>query len=129
MYLAALTLATSLATPLLAACAECLCGAGLELSEAQAVADKVVSNTLRAFLRSGRKSWQGPLAEKDFRNVRRQWESLRRHEPLLAEYFVESATHALEYFRQDPRLITELTEVPQRQSAAAKVLVTASGNR
>lgn len=128
LYQAALTFATSIATPLIAACVESLEKAGFEPAQAAMIAEHSLSRTRRGFAKAGRKGWQGPLPDKDMQAIRRQWESLRRTDTLLADYFLESATNALEYFRQDSRCVSELSELPRRNGRMAPLLATASGD-
>lgn len=130
LYLAGLTIATSLATPLLTASVECLTTAGLDYAQAQAITDATLTKTQRAHMKAGRRGWSGPLANKDMKAIRTQWEGLRRTNPVLADYFIESATLALEYFRQDPRWVTELSELPRRHTGKVlKILANVSAAR
>jgi len=128
-FLAGLTLASSIAMPIFAACVESLTNAGFTASEAASIAEHSLSRTRRAFHKAGRKGWQGPLARGDMRAVRRQWESLRRKDSHLADYFLQSATQSLEYFRQDPRWVSELDDLPRRNPRPAPLLASASGDR
>ncbi len=127
-FLAGLTLASSIAMPILAACVESLTNAGFTSSQAASIAEHSLSRTRRAFHKAGRKGWQGPLARGDMRAVRRQWESLRRKDSHLADYFLESATQSLEYFRQDPRCVSELEDLPRRNPRQRSILAPASGD-
>lgn len=128
-FLAGLTLASSMAMPILAACVESLINAGFTSSQAASIAEHSLSRTRRAFHKAGRKGWQGPLARGDMRAVRRQWESLRRKDSHLADYFLQTATQSLEYFRQDPRCMSELEDLPRRHPRQGPILAPASGDR
>lgn len=116
LFLAGMTFAGSIAAPLLAACMEALTRAGFTTSQAATVAEHSMTRARRAFHKAGRKGWQGPLATGDMRAIRRQWESLRRTDGHLADYFLESATSSLEYFRRDSGYLTELSEKPRRHA-------------
>lgn len=116
LYSAGITFANSLATPLMAASVECLMAAGLELPQAQNITDMVLNRTQRAFMKAGRRGWTGPLASKNSGAILKQWKSLQKKNPILADYFIETATLSLEYFRQDAKFIAELAQVPRRYS-------------
>ncbi len=110
LYDAGRTFATSLLTPLIAACVECLATAGRDNASAARIAEALLRKTLRAYLQSGRKSWNGPLAFGDEGEVRRQLAVLCENRPLLARYYRRAAVSALEYFDRHPELRRELGE-------------------
>lgn len=110
LYDAGRTFATSLLTPLIAACVECLSTAGRDPATATRIAETLLQKTLRAYLQSGRKSWSGPLAAGDESEVRRQLAVLCENRPLLARYYRQAAAGALEYFDRHPALRQELAE-------------------
>ncbi len=116
LYYAGLTIATSLANPLMAASVESLMGCGMELSQAQNIVDQTLHRTQRAFMKAGKRGWSGHLASKNTEAIRKQWSKLHHQNPVLANYFVEIATLSLEYFRQDSRFIADLASIPRRQS-------------
>lgn len=113
-YLAGLTIASSFCTPLIAATVECLRSAGIDSQDATVIAERAFQRSLRAYLKAGRKGWTGPLATRGRASIHQQWELLRTSDPVLADYFLENATLALEYFRHDLPWVSELSELPRR---------------
>jgi len=100
LFLAGLTYATSLFTPMAAASVECLKRAGMRPASAALVVERLLERSLRGFVKAGRKSWGGPLALRDEEQVRRELEALFRASPLLASHYTECAFFALQFFRQ-----------------------------
>ncbi len=117
VYLAGLTIAESLAAPLLSASVKCLTIAGLDLAHAQSVADASLGRARQAYLKAGRKGWVGTLAERDLHSLLRQWEKLRRANPALGEFFLQSTTAAAEYLATDPSWLDALVEVKRRRQS------------
>jgi predicted short-subunit dehydrogenase-like oxidoreductase (DUF2520 family) len=114
-YQAGLTLAVSAAAPLLAASIECFVAAGLDLPQAQAVADLSMNRARRAFLKAGKKGWMGTLSTRDREGLMRQWERLRRTNPALAEYFLATAASSAEYLSGESSWIEPHSDLqPQR---------------
>ena len=95
VYLAGLASATSLVTPLLVASDETLRLAGIRSKEAQAIIERAVLRTIRGFLKAGRKSWSGPLADRRYTSVKAQIDALEKVDPLLAEYADHSTNFAV----------------------------------
>jgi predicted short-subunit dehydrogenase-like oxidoreductase (DUF2520 family) len=114
-YHAGLTLAGSATAPILAASVECFLAAGLELPQAQAVADLVMARTRRAYFKAGKKGWTGTLAMRDREGLLRQWERLRRTNPALAEYFLETAASSVQYLAGDASWTDLMTDIRQRR--------------
>ena len=90
LYRAGLSFTSTLFTPLIAACAECMAEAGAGSPDGVAIASELFQNTVRSYLNAGRKSWSDIGAAE-----RRQVEALRQVSPALAKYFEE----ALEFSR------------------------------
>lgn len=111
--------ATSLALPLLAASVETLRASGIEQNDALALAEKLFQRTLRAYLKSGRKGWEGPLPAQDTDSVRSQVQALFRESPQLASYYYENAIKVSEILRQDPAWIREVVKEVYPKAAAA----------
>ncbi len=107
-YDAGRALATSMFTPLIAACVECLSTAGRNPASAARIAETLLQRTLRAYLQSGKKSWSGPLALGNGSEVRRQLAVLGENKPQLADYYRKAAVSALEYFERHPKLRGDL---------------------
>lgn len=114
-YQAGLTLAGSVTAPLLAGAVECLLAAGLELPHAQAVADLAMTRARRAYFKAGKKGWSGTLATRDREALIRQWERLRRSNPALAQYFLDTATSSVEYLTGDASWIDPHAEARPRR--------------
>lgn len=111
--------ATSLALPLLAASVETLRASGIEQNDALALAEKLFQRTLRAYLKSGRKGWEGPLPAQDTDSVRSQVQALFRESPQLASYYYENAIKVSEILKQDPAWIREVVKELYPKAAAA----------
>ncbi|MEK7409576.1 MAG: DUF2520 domain-containing protein [Acidobacteriota bacterium] len=92
LYLAALSFATGLFTPLADAALQCLRAAGLSRAAAESVAEDLFHKTLRAYLHAGRKAWSGPLA------VQRELEALEDLERPLAQYYRACVAAAFQRF-------------------------------
>lgn len=123
LYQAGLGFATSLFTPLIAAAVETLHAGGLPTHQAMTVAESQFQRSLRNYLKSGRRGWEGPLAGRDPESIRRQVEALFGASPLLAAYFYENAVIALRLFRKDPKWLVDLAPLPgagRKGAAAAK---------
>lgn len=87
LCLAGFALATTALTPVIDAAVECLNGAGLPHRESVALVERLMQNTLRGFAKSGRKSWNGPLADKDWPALHKQLEALLAHDSELGHWF------------------------------------------
>ncbi len=111
-YLAGLTIVSSFATPLMAASVECLIRSGLDLTQAELVVELMLAKTQRAFLKAGRRGWTGPLAARDIDAMAHQLRAMRETNPALANYFLEGAKAASQYFQQDIGWIEELAQPP-----------------
>lgn len=114
-YQAGLTLAGSAIAPILAAAVESLMAAGLDLAQAQAVADLAMMRARRAYLKAGKKGWAGTLAARDREALMRQWERLRRTNPALGEFFLETAASAAAYLTGDASWIDPHAELQPRR--------------
>jgi len=111
--------ATSLALPLLAASVETLRASGIEQNDALALAEKLFQKTLRVYLKSGRKGWEGPLPAQDIEGVRSQVQALFRESPQLASYYYENAIKVSEILKQDPAWIREVVKEVHLKAAGA----------
>ncbi len=101
LYLAALSFSTRLFVPLADAAVQCLRASGLNSAVASAIAERLFHKTLRSYLHAGRKSWSGPVAVSDQREMCRQIEALEALDPVLAQFFRASAALTLERFERD----------------------------
>ena len=114
-YQAGLTLAGSATAPILAAAVECFLAAGLDLPQAQAVADLAMTRARRAYLKAGKKGWTGTLPARDRDALMRQWERLRRTNPALGEFFLETSATAVAYLTGDAAWIDPHAELQPRR--------------
>ena len=101
---AAVTLSGSLFTPLIETMAESFRQAGLAGPAAVELAHALLTESLRTFMRAGRKSWSGPVPRADRTRVTRQYEALVRAKPLMGEYFRNAADFAFALYRTYPEL-------------------------
>lgn len=104
LFHAAVTLASSLFTPLLETAVECLRQSGLEPPLAAKTADLLFQQSLRSFKHSGRKSWSGPIAQSDREAVDAQVQALMLVKPQMAAYFREAARFSFELYQTFPEL-------------------------
>ena len=108
LFDAAIGFSTGLALPLFTATVETMRGCGMTQRDAVFLADRMVQRTLRAYLKAGRKGWEGPLALKDKPGLRRQLQALTKMDPLMATYYLENAMLAVRMFHKDPAWVSEL---------------------
>jgi signal transduction histidine kinase len=99
---------TTLFAPMVAAAVDCLKSAGLTQAESVQIAERNATQTLRAWLKSGRKGWTGMLPDGDADAVRRQLNALQSFNGVIAESFVNSARLGLTLFQEDARWLDTL---------------------
>jgi predicted short-subunit dehydrogenase-like oxidoreductase (DUF2520 family) len=109
-YLAAVSLSSSLFTPLIEAAIAALRLAGAPPLEASRVAEMLFERSLRAHKHGGRKSWTGPLALGDQEEVFKEVEALSARDPLLGRYYEVNCALALQFFGRHPKLLKALRE-------------------
>jgi predicted short-subunit dehydrogenase-like oxidoreductase (DUF2520 family) len=112
LYGAALTLTSSLFTPLIESTMDCIRSSGIEAPVATRIAEALLRRSLRAYMHSGRKSWSGPVAEADEERLDREFAELSRSKPLLARYYRHSSDFAKELYQSFPEL-TRMWSRPQ----------------
>ncbi len=98
----------TLLTPLVAASADCIKAAGLPAADALLIAERMVQQTVRAWLKSGRKGWSGALANRDAGSARRQLQALEQENAALRDYFLHTARFASHLFHEDPAWLDTL---------------------
>ncbi len=98
LYLAATTFATSLLTPLIDASVGCFEQAGLKGGHAVPLTERMVQNTLRGYVKAGRKSWNGPLARGGAEGLVPQIEAVARFDPELAFWLEEAGRWVVDRF-------------------------------
>jgi predicted short-subunit dehydrogenase-like oxidoreductase (DUF2520 family) len=96
VYAAGLSFGAGLFTPLMEASLLCLQEAGMPKPGAMKVVEALFQNSLRAYLYAGRRSWSGPLSAGDRAAVKTEIEALTASNPILAGYYREAATLALQ---------------------------------
>jgi predicted short-subunit dehydrogenase-like oxidoreductase (DUF2520 family) len=101
---AARTLSSSLFTPLIDSCVECLQNAGVDRGPAAQFAEALFARTLRSYMHAGRRGWSGPIAANDRAAIVRQYEAIKKVNVLRAEYFRQSAEFAFELYQTFPEL-------------------------
>lgn len=95
LCLAGIALATTSLTPFIEAAVECLSSAGLQNRDASVLVERLMQGTVRGYAKSGRKSWAGPLADKDWTAVQKHLDALLAHDPELGRWFELGARHAV----------------------------------
>jgi predicted short-subunit dehydrogenase-like oxidoreductase (DUF2520 family) len=108
LYTAGVTFASSLFTPLMAACTDCLAASLRDARSAPHIAEALFQNSLRAYGHAGRKSWNGPLASGDAAAVGRELAALSARDPALARYYRAAAAFALQLLDRHPELLPTL---------------------
>jgi predicted short-subunit dehydrogenase-like oxidoreductase (DUF2520 family) len=103
-FAAAVSLASSLFTPLIAACTECLTAASGDPRESARLTEELLLKSVRAYGHAARKSWNGPLARGDAAAVLREWSALAETDPVLARYYRDAALFTLTWFDRYPAL-------------------------
>ncbi|HEU0121046.1 MAG TPA: ATP-binding protein [Bryobacteraceae bacterium] len=98
----------TLFSPLVAATVECLKKSGLTQSESLLIAERNTQQTLRSWIKSGRKGWAGTLPDRDVLAVHRQFQALQAENDLLSNYFATTARLALLLFGEDPAWLNAL---------------------
>lgn len=101
---AARTISTSLLTPLIDTCVECLQTAGVDRATAARLAEVLFARTLRSYMHAGRRGWSGAVAENNRAAVNREYQAMKQVNPLRAEYFRQSAEFAFELYQTFPEL-------------------------
>ena len=110
LFEAARTMSGSLFTPLVNSCVEWIRESGVESKEAARLAEKMLMWTLRTYLHSGRRGWSGVAARRDWPAVQRQYEAVKKVNPLQGEYFRDSAEHAFALYESYPELARYLVK-------------------
>lgn len=103
IYWAGISFATSLFTPLMDASACLFTQAGIDSQTAMRLSGSFFQESLRSYLRAGRKSWKGALAEGDMERLASEMEALERMNPRLARHYRASVQFAREVFGDSAR--------------------------
>jgi hypothetical protein len=107
---AALTLSESLLFPLLGAADECLRYAGIPHLQAGAFLEAAAIRASRAYGKSGRKAWTGPLADGDTHLMKRQASALTQYDPTLLRFFLDQCQRALQYYGREVKWLSNSAE-------------------
>jgi signal transduction histidine kinase len=108
----------TLFTPLVAATVDCLKKAGLTQADAVQITERNTLQTLRSWIKAGRKGWTGSLPEGDLEATRRQLQALRAENELLSDYFSTTAHLALLLFGEDAGWLRGLADGPSETENA-----------
>jgi len=100
LYAAGKTFATGIFLPLIAAAADCFSKSGAGTRNGIRISGSLFHSSLRAFLKGGKRAWNGPLALGDPAAVEREIQALCQSNPLLARYYQQGAQFAQEFFSQ-----------------------------
>jgi predicted short-subunit dehydrogenase-like oxidoreductase (DUF2520 family) len=121
LFSAGVSFATALALPLLTASVETLRACGIAQSDALTIADRLFQRTVRTYVRSGRKGWEGALPAQDVEATRRHLQALFQRNPILASYYYENALQVVRMFRKDAQWLSQLRSdvYPMAAGAAA----------
>lgn len=98
LYYATVTLTTVVMLPLLEAATSSLRLAGVPLAQARPLVESLVQRSVRAHLRSGRKTWRAPTKATAREQLAREMESLQTGDARLFHFFEESLGAALRFF-------------------------------
>lgn len=90
LLLAGLAFAGDFCGPFLAAADRCLQNAGLPRHEVSRLLEGAFEKALRSYLKAGRNSLACARAPRDEAAIQRQFLALRRHDPELAQFFIEA---------------------------------------
>jgi predicted short-subunit dehydrogenase-like oxidoreductase (DUF2520 family) len=110
LYAAGKTFATSIFLPLIAAAADCFSKSGAGTRNGIRISEALFHSSLRAFLKAGKRAWNGSTALGDPVAVQREIQALCHSNPLLARYYRQGAQFALEFFSQRPGAVPALDE-------------------
>jgi predicted short-subunit dehydrogenase-like oxidoreductase (DUF2520 family) len=94
-YEAGLTFAQGMTFQMVAAAVEAMKAAGLRDKHAEIAVEGAVLRALRSYMNSGRRGWNGPLAQGDYEELSRQHKGLLATRPDLAEMFLKFAIEYL----------------------------------
>lgn len=104
LFGAALTLSTSLFTPMLDIAADCLRQSGLTPMEAAKWTDTLFQQTIRGYRHAGRKSWSGPVASADSKSLKAQEDALHTLSPLAGGLFRDAVRYSFDLYQTFPEL-------------------------
>lgn len=105
LYSAALTISSSLFTPLLESCTRSLRAAGADGQHPAQLSEALFRHTLRAFMYSGSRSWTGAIPEQKSQQIQSELNALKSFDQDLATVYrsgVEGAVALLGATRKKP---------------------------
>lgn len=91
VFEAGLTFAGGMTFPMISAAVESMKVAGLRGKEAEGIVEAAVVNSIRSYLKSGKRGWAGPIAKGDREELRRQYQALQANNEDLGEMFLKMA--------------------------------------
>jgi hypothetical protein len=95
VYEAGMTFASGMIFPMIAAAVDAFKVAGMRGNVAEGVVEMAVAQTVRAYLRAGKRGWTGPVAKGDREELGKQYRALFDAEPVLAEMYLKVAVDYL----------------------------------
>jgi signal transduction histidine kinase len=112
LFAAGTSFSSGLFLPLFAAAVDTFKRAGLPAPAASSIAERYVLDSLRSWMKSGRKSWTGPLPERDAASIRAQLQALESQGPPLPGYFAANARLSFQLFNEDAAWLAPLLPGP-----------------
>lgn len=91
LFAAALTVSSSLLTPILEVCTQAIQAAGVPGALRSSVLERLILHTLRCYLYSGKRSWSGTVAEENQPAIDRELKALEALHPTFADLYRRSA--------------------------------------
>jgi hypothetical protein len=113
-FLAGVAFASSLSLPILAASADTFAATGIPAGQAQMLAEDILARTARSFLRGGKKTWCGAVAEGNVDDIEERWRGLKSANPASAALFLEVARAAARHFGKNDELARLIDQIPDR---------------
>jgi predicted short-subunit dehydrogenase-like oxidoreductase (DUF2520 family) len=104
-FLAGVTFAGELVTPLAHSAVSSFRLAGLHGEQAAIVLERIFERALRSYLKAGKSGWTGHIASGNLDEVLRQIEKLRQSSPALSDFLRSNAAAALAVFGRDPAVL------------------------
>lgn len=111
LYAAGMAFGGTLFTPIVEASVDCFRKSGLSPQDAAEFAEACFLQTLRAYKKAGKQGWHGPVAKNDIEAVKRLMAALGEGNPLLVNYFAQTARLALDIFGRDKEWLDALDNI------------------
>ncbi|MCP5114094.1 MAG: DUF2520 domain-containing protein [bacterium] len=115
---AAFSLATWLMQPLMNASTECMRDAGLPQGRASSVVDLVLQESVRSYLKAGRRAWSPPRTVQQRQSFLQQLDALDRVNPELARFLRTTAIETLRRMHRSSAWLEQTRPLVRRAAAA-----------